>query len=226
MTRRLRTGTALGTILLLACLVITPASAEGEAGGPRYEEVLSWDDGSAEFIYPPAVPSWPWNLLAVRFQAPGWARSVVGMQFYVMNDQVEHPDDPNLPTTQPITFWVWRPDEDSLPGVQANDGYTPFTEMGEYPEDYWVEIRFPTPIDITDPSHFPDGWFFVGIEWLHARNPLLGLDASEPTYGRTIRGPGSWEWLSSDALIRALVSSEWSPIDASSGTYIKTLFQE
>ena len=210
-------------MLLLACLAATPAEADGS---PRYEEVLYWDDGWAELTFPPTVPGWPWTRLAVRFQAPGWARSVVGMQFYVMNDQVDHPDDPSLSTTQPITFWVWRPDEDSLPGVQANDGYTPFTEMGEYPEDCWVEVRFPTPIDITDPTYFPDGWFFVGIEWLHFRNPLLGLDTDDPSHGHTVMaGPGGSEWLLSDALIRAVVSSEWSPIDSSSWTYIKTLFQ-
>ena len=68
------------------------------------------------------------------------------------------------------------------------------------------------------------GW--VGIEWLHFRNPLLGLDTDDPSHGHTVMaGPGGSEWLLSDALIRAVVSSEWSPIDSSSWTYIKTLFQ-
>lgn len=227
MTRRSRKGTAFGVMLLLACLAAAPAAAGAMASGLRYEEVLYWDDGGANLTYPPAVPNWPWTTLAVGFQAPGWARSVVGMQFFTMNDQAVHPDDPDLPTTQPITCWVWRQDEESTPGAPANDGYTPFTEMGEYPEECWIEVRFPTPVDITDPEHFPDGWFFVGIEWLHARNPLLGLDTDEPTYGHTVNpGAGGAEWLSSDALIRAIVSSEWSPIDASSWTHIKTLFKE
>jgi hypothetical protein len=217
-----RRRTTASTILLVAFLVATGATASAA----RYEEVLYWDDGGANFTYPPPVPDWPWTTLAVRFQAPGWARSVVGMQVYIMNDQIVDPDDPDLPTTQPIVFWVWRPGEDSLPGVQANEGYAPFSEAGEYPEDCWIEIRFPTPIDITDPAHFPDGWFFVGVEWLFERNPLLGLDADEPTCGHTVKpGVAGSEWLSSDALIRAIVSSEWSPIDSSSWTYIKTLFQ-
>jgi len=212
-------------MLLLACLAASPGPAG--ASGARYEEILYWDDGSANTTYPPAVPNWPWNTLAVRFQAPGWARTVVGMRFYTLNDQVQHPDDPDLPTTQPVICWVWRPNEESTPGVPANDGYTPFTGFGEYPEDSWIEARFPTPIDITDPEHFPDGWFFVGIEWLYPRNPILGLDTDEPTYGHTVRpGEGGAEWLSSDVLIRAIVSSEWSPIDASSWTHIKTLFQD
>jgi hypothetical protein len=210
-----------------AVLVAGIVAAAAEAGGPRHEEVLYWDDGTAEFYYPPTTPgAGPGVMAAVRFQAPGWARSVVGMQFYVMNDQLVNPDDPDLPTTQPFTARVWRPSEELLPGVQANDGYTPFSGMGEYPEDTWVEIRFPTAIDITDPDHFPDGWFFVGIEWLYRNNPLLGLDADPPTYGHSFGWNLTlWEPLESDFLIRAVVSSEWSPIDASSWTYIKTLFQ-
>jgi hypothetical protein len=223
----MKAGRAVCAIVLLAFLAIGPTPAAEQVTGPRQEEVLYWDDGWGEYTYPPAVPDWPWTWLAVRFQAPGWARSVVGMKVYIMNDQVDHPDDPYLPTTQPIVFWVWGVGEDSCPGVQANDGYAPFSEMGEYQEDAWLEARFPNPIDITDPAHFPDGWFFVGIEWLHARNPLLGLDTSDPTYGHTVKpGVAGPEWLSSDALIRAVVSSEWSPIDASSWTYIKTLFQK
>jgi hypothetical protein len=214
--RSSRVGAVIGTTILLAGLLAAP---EARASGPRYEEVLSWDDGTAEFTYPPAVPGWPWTLLAVRFQAPGWAHSVVGMNVYIMND-----NEPN-PSTQPIRFWVWESTADVLPGPFANDGYEPFSGVGEYQEDVWLEIRFPTAIDITDPARFPDGWFFVGIEWLYFRNPLLGLDADEPTYRHTIMGPGDWEWLESDVLIRAVVSSEWSPIDASSWTHIKTLFQ-
>jgi hypothetical protein len=222
LTRPARAGTIVSAILL-ACLT----ASQAEPSGARYEEVLYWDDDTAELTYPPAVPNWPWATLAVRFQAPGWARSVVGARVYIMNDQVVNPENPDLPTTQPITFWVWEVGEDSCPGDQANSGYTPFTGFGEYPEDCWIEARFPTPVDITDPAEFPDGWFFVGIEWLYQHNPILALDTDEPTYGHTvIPGAGRCEWLSSDVLIRAIVSSEWSPIDSASWTHIKTLFQE
>jgi hypothetical protein len=212
--------TTVSTILLVACL----AAAAAEA---RYEEVLYWDDGTAEFTYPPPIPGGVGLMVAVRFQAPGWARSVVGLQFYSMNDQEMNPDDPQLPTTDPFVAWVWRPDQDMLPGVGANDGHTPFDATGEYPEDAWVEVRFPTPIDITDPAHFPDGRFFVGIEWLYRASPLLGLDADPPTYGHSFAWNFSeWEQFENDLLVRAIVSSEYSPIDASSWTYIKTLFQD
>jgi hypothetical protein len=216
----------IAALVSLAGLAAAPASA-GRADGPRYEELLYWDDGSAELTCPPSYPSWPYDRLAVRFQAPAWARSVVAMRIWVGNDGVANPDDPDLPSTLPVRFLVWQVGEDSRPGAPANGGYTPFTDMGEYPEMAWIEARFPTPIDITNPVHFPDGWFFVGIEWLHHRNPILGVDGDDPAHGHSIQGDGSdWEWLSSDALIRAIVSSEWSGVDSSTWTHIKAVFQE
>jgi hypothetical protein len=221
MTQRSSTMVASGAAFLLVVAAVT-------AGAASAEEVLYWDDGWGEFIFPPTAPGFDAGLMAaVRFQAPAWARSVVGMRVYIMNDQLTDPDDPTAPTTWPVTFWVWGATEDLMPGDQANDGYTPFTEVGEYFEDAWLEIRFPVGIDISDPERFPDGWFFVGIEWLHRRNPLLGIDADPPTYGCSIAAPGSsWDPLDGDLLVRAIVSSEWSPIDASSWTYIKSLFQD
>jgi hypothetical protein len=211
-------------ILLAACV----AAAGTAAGGARDEEILYWDDGTAEFTYPPPTPgAGPGTMAAVRFRAPAWARSLVGVQFYSMNDQVVNPDDPTLPTTEPFVVWVWRPDQDLLPGVPANGGYQPFDGTGEYQEDTWIEVRFPTPVDISDPSHFPDGWFFVGVEWLYRMSPLFGLDTDPPAYGHSFGWLSTvWEPFENDFLIRAIVSSEWSPIDASSWTYIKSLFQD
>lgn len=219
--RHLTAGTLVTTILLAACL-------SAQETGPRYEEVLYWDDGTAEFSYPsPSPGAGPGLMAAVRFQAPAWARSIVGIQFYAMNDQLVNPDDPDLPTTQPIAVWVWRPSQDLLPAIPASDAYVPFGGVGEYPEDSWTEVRFPTPIDITDPAYFPDGWFFVGIEWLHRMNPIIGLDADPPTYGHSFGWNFTlWDPCENDFLIRAVVSSEYSPIDATSWTYIKTIFQE
>lgn len=218
---------ALTALLLLLAGFAAAQAAADRADGPRYEELLYWDDGSAELSCPPPYPAWPWDRLAVCFQAPAWARSVVGMRIWVANDQAVHPDDPDLPTTQPFNAWVWQVGQDLRPGAPANSGYAPFSEMGEYPEDWWTDIIFPTPIDITDPVHFPDGWFFVGIEWLHPRNPIIGVDGDDPSHGHSIQGDGNeWEWLPSDALVRAIVSSEWSGVDASTWTHIKAVFQE
>jgi hypothetical protein len=215
----LRTGRLFrGVVLALAWLSV----AAWPALGRTFEEVLYWDDGSGEFYYPPTTPAaGPGVMAAVRFQAPGWARSLVGIRVYIMND-----NEPN-PSTRPFVVWAWRATEGLNPDLPAADAYMPFDETGQYGEETWVEIRFPSAIDITDPEYFPDRWFFVGIEWLYRRNPLLGLDADPPTYGHSLAwNLSEWEAFESDLLLRAIVSSEGSPIDPSSWTYIKTLFQD
>jgi len=199
----------------LACttLMLTSVTAVGadrvlsgtDAGstlGSRVEEVLAHDDGTAE----EPVTQRPGQKLAVRFQAPVWATHVTAVVFYIMDDGASHPSIPGAPTTAPFTVWVWRPTPDMLPGVPANDGYYPFPDWYMYPEEAWVRVDLPTPVDITDNDLFPDKKFFVGIEWEYRLNPYVGLDTDSPNAGASLIWNWSvWEMLEGNAMIRAVV---------------------
>jgi hypothetical protein len=169
------------------------------------ETVLSWDSG----VEPPIQNNTTGQvgmMLANRFQAPTWATHVVAVQYFIMDDHQDNPQDPGAPTTQPFMVRVWRPGND-VPGVPAANGYEPFSEMGEYPEAAWIEVDLPEPIDITDPEVFPDRVFYAGLEWLHRNNPYIGIDTVPPIDYVSYR----WNWTQwelivlGDVMIRAAV---------------------
>lgn len=165
------------------------------------EEELSHDDGDYT-SYLDVVEGRPGQKIAVRFQAPTWANYVTKVSYYIANDQVDNPVNPDDPSTMPFTAWVWRVTvPDSLPGPPGNDGYTPFPEPYMYPEDEWVTITFPNAVNITDNAHFPDKKFFVGLEWEYRLNPYIYEDKDEPLSYKSFR----WNW--SEWEMRTLVNT-------------------
>ena len=107
-----------------------------------------------------------------RFQAPTWANYVTEISYYFVNDQVDNPIDPQLPSTMPFTAWVWRgTGQDSRPGNCGNEGYMPFPERYGYPEDEWVQITFPNAVDIRDNAQYPGQEVLRGLEWEYRLNP-------------------------------------------------------
>ncbi len=168
------------------------------------DTTLTWDDGSFGSINNQTTGQSGMKL-ATLFQAPTWANYVIGIHFFIMNDDVDNPNDPEAPSTKPFRALVWRPNQDILPGVEANEGLNP----GDlYPEEAWLELVIPNAVNISNDTHFPDKQFFVGMEWLHRSNPVIGLDDTYPIDFKTYRNNWSlWEPLEShDAMIRAIVS--------------------
>ena len=207
---------AIATVLSAVLLVLV---ADG-MGTPRSEIELLWDDGSAEG----EITGRAGKKLAVGFDAPEAALSLVAVRIYIMDDGVVNPEDPELPTTMPFTVWVWAVGSGGEPGPAANDGYIPFTDYGQYPEDAWVEVVFPEPIDVSDEEQFPNHRFYVGLEWEHRQNPVVGLDLDAPISGET----RYWDWSTwavvdtADALIRAVVrDSSAVPVEVRSWGRVK-----
>lgn len=174
---------------------------EGYPGLTRVEEVLAHDDGTPE----DELTGRPGQKVAVHFQAPVWATHLIAIEFYIMDDHVANPYDPEAPSTAPFTVWVWRPSSDVLPGAPGNDGYVPFPEMYMYPEETWVRVDLPNPVDITDNDLFPDRTFFVGMEWEYRNNPVLGIDTDEPSGSSLMWNWAEWEIIDGNLLIRAVV---------------------
>lgn len=173
----------------------------------RRDTVLAWDDGD----YGSAgnrVTGQVGMALAVGFQAPPWATHLVAIQYFIMDDGVTNPNDPNAPTTAPFMATVWSPNA-GVPGVRRLE-YIPFPDFYSYPEDTWVEVWLPNPVDLTNAATFPDREFFVGLEWLYRNNPVIGLDVDPPIDLNTFRWNWSvWETLTfGDAMIRAVVWAE------------------
>ena len=171
------------------------------------EEELSQDDGVYN-NHAHAIALRPGEMVAVRYQAPTWANYVTKLIFYNANDYVDHPTDPQGATSKQFTAWIWHTTvPDSMPGVPGNEGYTPFSEPGMYPEDAWVEITFPNAIDITDNSHYPNKTFFIGIEWEFRENPRIYEDHSEPIALKSFYFDLiAWNLRDVDTMIRAVVS--------------------
>lgn len=175
------------------------------------EEELSHDDGVYD-SYDHVIDGRPGQKVAVRFQAPTWANYVTKIIYYIANDQVDNPINPDDPSTMPFTAWVWRVTvPDSLPGQPGNDGYMPFPEPYMYPEDEWVEVVLPNAVDITDNSHYPDMKFFVGLEWEYRLNPYIYEDHASET-NELDYNSFRWNWSTwelrdqADTMIRAVVS--------------------
>jgi hypothetical protein len=168
------------------------------------ETVLVHDDGTPES----SIAGQTGMRVAVRYQAPAWATSLMGIEIYIMDDLVTNPEDPDLPTTQPFSIWVWELSGAGVPGLPATDGYVPF-EPYECPEDTLVRVYFPEPVDITDSGTFPDREFFVGIEWEYRLNPYVGLDTDGPDAGSSHRWNWfEWEAVDGNVMIHAIVGRD------------------
>ncbi len=147
--------------------------------------------------------------LAAGYQAPVWANYVIGIRYYIGNDNETDPQNPQTPTTKPFTAWVWRPNSDATPqpGVKANDG---MNSGSQYPEAEWLELMLPNAVDISNNEHFPNKVFFVGLEWENRNNPYIGLDTTEGQVDyNSWRLPWypPWEILDlADVMIEAIVS--------------------
>ena len=108
-------------ILVVVLMLLGPATSCGSAG--RIEELLFWDDGSAEEFL-----TYSSYGLAVFFQAPPWARSVLSVQVYLGN------------TGASAAF------EASILGVTDGEPLQPGPVAGvvgsgdSYPEDAWLEL--------------------------------------------------------------------------------------
>jgi hypothetical protein len=193
--------------------------AAGVAGAGRSVLVLSWDDGTAEGSTSGLIG----DNLAVGFQAPPGYRELLGMHMYSVEDGLENPVDPQLPSTKPFTACVWRLGTEGEPGVQ-HACYVPFTGLYEYPEDAWVEVAPPEPIDLSDSSHFPEGRFFIGIRWDYRDSPCVGLDLDPP-----ISGESWFYWGASDTaniMIRAVVcDSTGTPVELESWGTVKQRYR-
>jgi hypothetical protein len=206
-------------IRIAACAMAVAAACAQAVAGSRSIE-LYHDDGSAEAGFTSSTGT----ALAIGFQAPEGSEHILGARIYFVDDGITDPNDPQLPTTAPFTAWVWTCDSGGLPGALASDGYVPFPEYAQYPEEAWVEFDFPEPIDITNPVTFPEGRFFLGLEWDHRHNPVVGLDLDSPIAEQTLH----WNWTTwavvdtADAMVRAVVSDTTaSPVEVRSWGYVK-----
>ena len=211
---------AIATVLSAVLLVLV---ADGMSV-PRTEIELSWDDGSAEG----EITGRTAQKLAVCFQAPDEALSLTGVRIYIMDDGFVHPEDPELPTTCPFIVWVWRIGDGGEPGAYANDGYFPFTDYAQCPEDAWVDVVFPEPIDLSDEEQFPSHEFHVGLGWECRWNPIVGLDLDAPFSGETrFYDWNAWTVVdTADALIRAVVcDSSGVPVEMRSWGRVKTEYR-
>jgi len=224
----------LPVLLLAGVLALLLAGVDNAAAGPhreatlepcrpaRTDTVLSWDDGDCGSIYN-EVSGQNGMMLAVRFQAPPWADFITEIRYYIRDDHVENPEYPGEPTTQPFAVRVWKPNPDVLPGEYGNE----FQISGSlYPEEAWLELPLANPVDISDNGEYPDRVFFVGLEWGHSWNPVIGIDTDLPIDFSSFRWNWSyWEILMSDAMIRAVVSDGTSPVEVSTWTTIKAMFR-
>jgi hypothetical protein len=208
-------------LVLLAAGLLLLSTVPAVAG--RGEAVLSWDDGTAEGSTSGLVG----QRMAVRFQAPPGNCGLMGMRMYSVDDGVENPVDPQLPSTMPFTVWVWRVGTEDEPGI-PHASYVPFMDLYAYPEDAWVEAMSLEPVDLSDPAHFPDGWFFIGIELEYRDSPYVGLDLDPPISGESWFHDWS-EWVPSDTanlMIRAVVcDSTGSPVELESWGTVKQQYR-
>ena len=212
------------TATLVLVLLMLPGPL---VGGERDEQVLAWDDGG--LVNCGMCPA-PMDLreMAVRFEAPEgfhWLREI---QFYVCNDGVVNPDDPQSPTTGPCTLAVWRPSDAGCEAPPASRPEHAFELGGGYPEDQLITFILPEAIDLSAEAVFPAGEFFVGMIWVNHVNPGLAVDWDPIVMGNTWRRiPSEWERCTEyGVLIRAVVSdSSGSPVELESWGRVKARYQ-
>ena len=157
----------------------------------RTEAVLSWDDGEPDAYcgHPEAIK------MAVWFQAPEWATSVVSVHVWFGGEW--SPD---------CTVWLYRASGEwpYVPGPLASDGVV----VGPAAGGAWTAVPLAEPADITDAGHFPDRVFFAGLGLEVQASNAVGVDTDEPTDGKSL----VWNWSewepyeAGDLMIRAVVS--------------------
>jgi hypothetical protein len=221
----MRTGVVEARVLALL-LVVQVLALPVAAHASRTEEVLYWDSDSPECL----LSGSPGDRLAVKFHAPEWAVWVTEIRFYIHNDFVDHPVDPWLPTTESFVAYVWSPTAE-LPAVPDLPVIAGVDSGTSYPEDAWLHLTLPEPVNISDPSEFPDRTFFVGLEWLHMLNPFIGDDAfgGPVDYKSYFQHDQLPEWqlrVSGDAMVRAVVcDSLATPVEGQSWSGVKAMYR-
>ena len=183
-------------IIVSICAVLAACSTSVFA---RTEAVLSWDDGEPDAYcgYPEAIK------VAVWFQAPEWATSVVAVHVWFGGEW-----------SPPFTVWLLRASGEwpYEPGPPGSDGFA----SGPVPGGTWSLVSLPDPVDISNPAHFPDRVFFASIEWETQAPDGVGVDTDPPVDGKSLVSNGSgWEWYElGDLMIRAVVSdSTGTPVE-------------
>jgi hypothetical protein len=223
-----RSSAGVASTLLAAILVLSslPASARPlhrvdetsvePCSASRRDTVLAWDDGNYGSIYD-GVTGQAGMALAVMFQAPPWANYITEIQFFIMVDGTADP-------TEALWAEVWKPSPDMLPEYPIVGWQF---VAGGYPKDAWLEVTLTQPVDIADPAEFPDRIFFVGLQWGHMFNPIIGIDLDPPIDCHSYRGwPPGWELLvEGDAMVRAVVAESTTPVEPASWTMIKSLWR-
>ena len=211
------------TWLLVTFLVLCLGSGWTVAQGDQF--IMSWDDGDAEDVLGPIEGT----VVAAGFQTPSPSARLIGIEMYVCDDGVTNPIDPMMPTTAPFTMYAFKAASvGEGPGFAVGPGYIPFPDWYQYPEGTWLDIVFPSPRDIGDPSVFPGGSFYVGILWMHDSNPLLGVDLDPPNHsGYWLWEPNNWApYDAGDVLLRAVVSdSAGNAVIDASWSAVKWLYQ-
>jgi len=200
----------LAAVLAAAAIQSRASAAAGGAArafeSARRETTLMWCGEIPET----GVTSQIGMKLAVGFQAPPWAERLLAVEYYVMDDGIVNPEDPELPTTMPFLAAVWAYG-DEHPAASVCE-WIPFAAYA-YPEDAWSRADVPQTIDLTNGTWFPDRRFFVGLDWLHRNNPIIGIDATAPIDLYSMQWNWSeWETIDvGDAMIRAVVGTEGPP---------------
>ena len=188
-----------------ALAVLAPALA------PADESVLLWDEGVG--WGPPAAPDHYLTgqvgmMEAVHFEASVSSHFLVAIMLFTG----EHPSGELVGSTGAATdsfrVHVWSPNGDSMPKPGA-DAIPSFHVPGGYPALEWIRVDLPEPLCLDDVGLFPEGDFFVGIEWAVHNSPPIGLDFVGSVDYRTWRLPWYLPWemlMSADLMLRAVVS--------------------
>jgi hypothetical protein len=222
----MRAGCAIALALAVLGCTGTTCPAGTRLAEARRDTVLSWDDGQYQSDSD-AFASVPGVRLAVRYVAPEWVQSVVGVSYYIMPFSGTWPEPGPPNTILSFSGCMWRPDsvDPSMPGGPACFS---LDSGSGHPVDGWLTLTFPEPVSVADPAAFPGGVFFVGLEWKYRVDPCIGLDYSAPIDGMT-RWYDLSQWVpvpDADAMIRAIVSdTPGTGVAESSWARIKALYR-
>ena len=212
---------ALSLAVVLAVALVLVASHRVRASRTGTE--LSWDDGSAEHGVAPAEAL----ELAVGFYAPETALTLTGTRVYMWDDGIPYPPDPQHPSTAPFVVWVYRTGTEGQP-AQVHSWYVPSPWETPCPEDIWIDMVFPEPIDISDEAQFPGHKFHVGLEWEYQDTLAIGLDLDPPFSGET-RYWDSGAWVpenTENLMIRAVVrDTSGTPVELESWGRVKSEYR-
>ena len=200
-------------VLPLVVVAIFTGHSHAWHGGARTEEVLLWDDGSAEDYI-----SYSSYGMAVWFQAPGWARYVTRVRIYI-GDDGEPSESPSfeMSVRRAVGAWPHQPGDEAWQIFSGDD----------YQESTWLEFAVEPPVNIESDVDFPEGVFFIMVNWLEIGAPAVGWDTDAPHHDTTmIWFEGTWVSLNGvDGMIRAVVSDTDTSVEGSSWGAIKALYR-